>query len=97
MVIRAPIGVLHETDSVDVDTAYMSIEVLPLQFQARESLAQGGLMTQTLYTLRCEYREDLRPSFVLVEQCCTQRTFQIQAIIPSDRRDRIEMTCVTSG
>lgn len=96
--IRAPIGVLNETVAVDVATGEpMKIDVLPLQFQAREKLDLGGLQTQTLYTLTCRYREDVRAAYALVEECCTQRTFQILAIIPSDRRDALDMTCVTSG
>jgi len=98
MTMRAPIGVLHETDAVDVDTqVYMKIEPLPLAFQQREQLAAGGLNTATTYTLTCRYRTDVRPAYVFVEHCCTQRTFQIVAIIPRDRRDALDLTCVTSG
>lgn len=94
--ITAPPGVLHESDTVAVaDNVPMAITVLPLQFQERERLGQGGLQTQTIYTLTCRYREDLRPSFVLAEQCCTTRTFQILAIVPSDRKDALDMTCTT--
>lgn len=96
--IRAPAGVLHETDPVDVATGVpMKIEVLGLPFQQREQLNLGGLQTQTIYTAVCRYRTDVKASYVLVESCCTQRTFQIVAVIPSDRRDATEMTCVTGG
>ena len=96
--IRAPIGVLSETDPVDVETRVpFAIDVVPLAFQQRERLDLGGLQTQTLYTLTCRYRTDLRPDFVLVEECCTARTFQILAIIPATRRDVLGMTCVTNG
>ena len=96
--ISAPGGVLHETDAVEIeDDVPMAITVLPLQFQERERLGQGGLQTQTIYTVSCRYREDMEPSFVLTEQCCTQRVFQILAITPSDRRDALDMTCTTRG
>jgi head-tail joining protein len=98
MTIQAPLGVLSETLPVDVDTSVpMAIAVLPLQFQARERLDAGGLQTQTLYTVTCRYREDVRPAYVLLEQCCTLRRFQILSIIPGDRRDVLDMTCVTAG
>jgi head-tail adaptor len=98
MTIQAPIGVLHETESVDVDSLVpMKIDVLPLAFQARENLALGGPQTQTVYTVTCRYRTDIKPAYVLKEECCTERTFQILAVIPSDRRDALDMTCVTSG
>lgn len=96
--IQAPIGVLDEVAAVDVDTSVPAkIEVVPLAFQQRENLQTGGLRTQTLYNVTLRYRTDLRASFVLLEACCTQRTLQIIAIIPSDRRDRLDLTCVTNG
>ena len=98
MTITAPAGVLDENVPVDVEASVpMKITVVPLPFQSRETLNLGGLQTQTLYAVTCRYRTDLKPSFVLVEQCCTQRTFQIMAIIPSDRQDAVDMTCVTRG
>lgn len=96
--IQAPLGVLSDTVAVDVETSVpMAFVVVPLQFQPRESLAVGGLQTQTLYTATCRYREDVKPAYVLREECCTQRVFQILAIIPGDRRDSLDMTCVTNG
>lgn len=96
--IEAPIGVLDETVPVNVETSVpMAIAVLPAQFQARENLALGGLQTQTIYTVTARYREDMKPAYVLREECCTQRLFQILAIIPGDRRDVLDMTCVTNG
>ncbi len=95
--ITAPAGVLNETLPVVVESSIpMRITVLPPAFQARESLNLGGLQTQTIYTVSCRYRTDIKPAFVLVEQCCTQRTFQILSIVPSDRQDAVDMTCVTS-
>jgi len=96
--IQAPLGVLSDSAAVDVDTFVpMKIDVIPLQFQARERLVVGGQQTATLYNVACRYREDMRASYVLKEQCCTARTFEIVAIIPSDRKDGLDMTCVTSG
>ncbi len=96
--MTAPVGVLDEMLPVTVDTSIpMKITVLPPAFQARESLNLGGLQTQTIYTLSCRYRTDIKPSFVLTEECCTERTFQILSIVPSDRMDDVDMTCVTSG
>lgn len=98
MTIQAPIGVLSDTDAVDIDTSVpTAVAVLPLQFQPKENLSLGGLNSQTFYTLTCRYREDVKPAYVLKEECCTQRTFQIVAIIPGDRRDWLDMTCVTNG
>jgi hypothetical protein len=96
--VEAPIGVLDENDAVRIDSAVpMALTALPLAFQAREALGLGGILNATLYTVQCRYREDIRSSYVLREQCCTKRVFQILAIIPSDRRDALDMTCVTSG
>lgn len=96
--VEAPLGVLSDTDAVNIATSLpVAVVVVPLQFQAKESLAAGGLHTQTLYTVTCRYREDMQASFVLREECCTHRVFQILAIIPSDRRETLDMTCVTNG
>lgn len=96
--IQAPVGVLDETSAIDIAAEVpAAIAVVPLAFQQRETLATGGLRTQTLYSVTMRYRTDLKASYVLNEACCTQRTFQILAIIPGDRRDITEMTCVTNG
>lgn len=96
--VEAPIGVLSDTDPVNVDTSLpMAIAVLAPQFQPRESLALGGLQTQTIYTVTCRYRDDIRASYVLKEECCTKRVFQILAVVPSDKRESLDMTCVTNG
>jgi head-tail adaptor len=96
--VTAPVGVLDEAIEVDIATSVPAkIEVVPLAFQQRENLQTGGLRTQTLYSVTMRYRTDMRADFVLREACCTERLFQILAIIPSDRRDAIEMTCVTNG
>lgn len=96
--IQAPLGVLSDSGPVDIQTSVpAAVVVLPPQFQPREALALGGLQNQTIYTLTCRYREDVRPAYVLREECCTRRVFQILAIIPSDMRDWLDMTCVTNG
>lgn len=74
-----------------------AIDVLPPQFQAREALGQGGIQTSTIYGVSVRYREDLVAAYVLVEQCHTQRRFQILSITPSNRGDALDMQCVTSG
>lgn len=96
--VTAPVGVLDESAAVDIDADVpMRINVLPPAFQANESLSVGGLRTQTKYNLTTWYREDIRPDYVLQEECCTRRTFQIVAVIPGDMRDMLEMTCLTNG
>jgi hypothetical protein len=97
VMIVAPAGVLAATES-EVDSGVpTSIVVAPNLFQRTESLAVGGLQAQTVYTVSVRYRTDLSPAYTLVEECCTQRRFQIVAIVPSDRRDAVDMTCVTAG
>lgn len=95
--IQAPPRTLAVT-ATDIETSVpMKIAAVPLAFQAREYRAAGGLQASTVYTVTCRYREDILQAYTLVEECCTQRTFQILAIIPSDRRDALDMTCVTNG
>jgi hypothetical protein len=65
--------------------------------QPRENQALGGIQHQTNYTVNVGYRTDVQPSYVVVEQCCTRRRLQIVAVIPTDRRDALDMTCVTNG
>jgi hypothetical protein len=94
--IHAPAGTLDQV-ARDVETGVpAAITVTPVPFQTPERLAAGGLQAQTLYSIGLRYRTDLRPDYVLVEECCTQRQFQILAIVPSDRRDAIDMRCVTA-
>lgn len=96
--IQAPMGVLDEANAVSVDSSVpAAIAVFPPQFQPREGLAVGGLQAPTFYTVSVRYREDIRAAYVLREECCTQRTFQIVSVIPGDRKDVIDMTCVTNG
>jgi Phage head-tail joining protein len=95
--IDAPAGTLAETQTTLATRVPAAITVISPQFQAREAMAHGGLMAQLFYMVSLRYRTDVHPSLVLVEECCTQRRFQIQSVIPSDRRDAIDMMCVTSS
>lgn len=96
--VVAPVGVLDEVNPVDVVTDMpVRIDTLPPAFQPAESFSAGGLNTHVKYNVATHYRTDMRLSYVLQERCCTERTFQIVAIIPGDRRDMLEMTCVTNG
>jgi len=98
--IRAPLGVLDKAAAVDVATGiYTRVEVLDLPFQEREHLGLGGLQTAVIYALFIDYRTDVRPSFVLVEESCcpNPRTWQIVTIVPTDRRDELKLTCITKG
>jgi hypothetical protein len=74
-----------------------AITVVPVQFQSPERLDLGGVQSATRYVVSLRYRTDVKADYVLVEECCTARRFQILSIVPSDRRDAIDMTCVTSG
>lgn len=95
--IQAPAGTLLDTDSdVEVNVP-AAIAAWPISAQPRENQALGGIQNQTNYTVNVGYRTDVQPAFVVLEQCCTQRRFQIVAVIPTDRRDALDMTCVTNG
>lgn len=97
LTIQAPAGTIAALESEIEEHVPAAITVTPIEFQRPEALGGGGLQAQTSYTVNVGYRTDLRPDFVLVEECCTERRFQIVAIIPTDRRDAIEMRCVTAG
>ena len=73
------------------------IEAMPLQFQQQERLAAGGLARQTLYNITVRYREDIDAQFQLVEECCMERRFNIVAMIPSDKMDWLELTCLVAN
>jgi head-tail adaptor len=75
----------------------VKIESVPLQFQQQERIAAGGINSQTLYTITMRYRSDVAKDLVLVEECCTERTFQIVSMIPSDKLDWLDLTCVVAG
>jgi hypothetical protein len=95
--IQAPAGVVAVA-AVDVETGVpAAISVTPPQFQSREALNVGGLQTATQYLVSLRYRTDVVASYVLLEDCCTQRRFQILSVVPSDRRDAVDLLCVTNG
>jgi hypothetical protein len=98
--IQAPPGVVDETGNPVVleSSVPMQITVAPLGFQSQESLTQpgGGLRAQTIYTLNCAYRDDVKTFHQVIEECCTQRQFEILAVTPTDRRDALDLRCVTS-
>lgn len=96
MTIRAPAGVYPASDAAAVDVATnvpMKIHPMP----ANEVLAIGGLQSRTAYVVTARYREDIEPSYVLVEQSGLQRTFQILSVVPADRSNWIDLTCVAAG
>ena len=96
--VQAPVGVLHESEVVEIDgNVRMKIDVLPLQFQGSEAMGLGGVQAQTKYTLTARYRTDISRAYVIRELCCTQRVFQIVAVIPNRQRDELQMTCVTNN
>lgn len=70
------------------------IEAVPLQFQQQERLAGGGQHAQTLYAVTIRYRDDISEELQLIEECCTERTFNIVSIIPDDTLQWLELTCI---
>lgn len=70
------------------------IEAVPLQFQQQERIAAGGQRTQTLYTITMRYRDDVAEDLQLIEECCTERTFNILSMIPDDTMQWLELTCI---
>lgn len=97
LTIQAPAGTIA-ADASDVEVHVpAAITVTPIEFQRPEGLGAGGLQSQVAYTVNVGYRTDLRGDYVLIEECCTERQFNIVSIIPTDRRDAIEMRCVTAG
>lgn len=74
-----------------------SITAVPLQFQQQERLAAGGVNAQTLYSIDIRYRPDVAKDLQLVEECCTERTFNIVTMIPSDKMDWLSLTCLVAS
>jgi head-tail adaptor len=97
LTLEAPAGVIGETASDIATHVPAAITVAPPIFQRMEFLGAGGLQMQTAYTVSVRYRDDISPAYVWREECCTQRRFQIVSVVPSDRRDAVDMTCVTAG
>ena len=88
----APAGTLAVGDST-LDTEVRA-RIQAVTAQQREQLAIGGIQGQTIYIVTIRYRTDVQSDLVVVEECCTQRRFQILSIIPTDRREALELTCV---
>lgn len=95
--IKAPAGVAAAGETTIETGVAAAITVDMAAFQTPEALAAGGLATQTRYTVSVRYRTDIVASYVIEEECCTQRTFQIVGVIPSDRRDALDLRCVTAN
>ena len=95
--IVAPAGTLAESESELETRVPAAIAPWPISAQPRESLSMGGVQNQTNYTVNIGYRTDVLPQFALVERCCTERRFQIVAIVPTEYRDGLNLTCVTNG
>ena len=72
------------------------IAVLPLQFQQAERLAVGGVRGQTVYNVFIRYRSYLQADFQLQEECCSERVFNIVAMIHDEHMTNWELTCVTA-
>lgn len=93
--LHAPEGTHGAGSPDDLATGIPAkIEAVPLQFQQQERLAAGGVKGQTLYSITIRYRDDVTSDLVLVEECCMEREFQILSIIPDDRLQFLDMTCV---
>jgi head-tail adaptor len=95
--IQALPGMSAEADAEIEAHVPAAISAWPISAQPRESLAAGGVQNATMYTVNISYRTDVSVSQQLVEECCTERQFQIVAIVPTDRRDALDLTCVTNG
>jgi head-tail adaptor len=95
--IVAPAGVAAATETEIERRVPAAITPVPVAFQSKEGLAAGGMQSATTYVVSVRYRTDVSPAYVLVEECHTRRRFQVVAIVPTDRADAIDMTCVTAG
>ncbi len=96
--ILAPAGTLLANEEALVDTnVAASIVPWPISSQRGESCGGGGIQNQTVYTVNIGYRTDVPSSYVLQELCCTERRFQVMAVVPSDKRDSLDLTSVTAG
>src|SRR5688572_12053857 len=98
LTLHAPQGTRGTGSPEDLLTGiHASIDAVPLQFQQQERLAAGGLKGQTLYTIVIRYHEDVAGDLELLEECCTERTFRIVSMIPDDKLQFLELTCVEGG
>ena len=95
LTLYAPDGTRGQGSPDELDTGIPAkIEAVPLQFQQQERIAAGGVRGQTLYTITLRYRDDVREDLQLIEECCTERTFHILSMIPDDKLQFLELTCV---
>lgn len=95
--ILAPAGTFADNETLVEAKVPASIVPWPVGSQPQESLGLGGVQNTTKYTVNIGYRTDVPSSYVAQELCCTQRRFQITAVVPSDRRDALDLTCVVNG
>lgn len=91
LTLYAPEGTTPAAVATGVPAKVIAV---PLQFQQREQFGAGGLNGQTAYTVMVRYREDVRREYQWREECCTQRTFHIVAVQPTERGDGLECTCI---
>lgn len=95
LTLHAPEGTRGTGTAQDLATSIPAkITAVPLQFQQQERLAAGGQNVQTLYAIVVRYREDVATDLHWIEECCTERVFQILSIIPDDKLSELEMTCI---
>jgi head-tail adaptor len=94
--IEAPATVLATTLQT-VATGVPAKIVATMVTQAGEQVGAGGVQAATVYTVTIRYRTDLTEAMVLAETCCTQRRFQILAVVPHDDRAGLDLRCVTQG
>jgi hypothetical protein len=98
LTLHAPAGTRGDGTAQNLRTGMpANIAAVPLQFQQQERLAAGGIQAQTLYNIDMRYDDAVAKDLQLIEECCTERTFQIVSMIPSDKMDWLELTCVVAG
>lgn len=93
--LYAPEGAFDVASAGDIATGIPAkIIAVPLEFQRREHIGAGGLQSTTAYTVMVRYREDIRTDHILIEECHTERRFHIVSIVPNERGDGLELTCI---
>jgi head-tail adaptor len=93
LTLHAPEGTRNSGSPADLASGVRA-QITALTIQERERLGLGGLTSQTVYIIRMAYRSDVDTDLILVEECCSQRRFQIVNMVPSDRNERLEITAV---
>lgn len=95
LTLYAPEGTRGAGSPDELETGIPAkIEALPPQFQQRERIAAGGQRADTLYNITIRYNEDVREDLELHEECCMEREFRILNIVPDDKLQWQEITCV---